>query len=731
MIDFVGFGRGFQQRGDYNQGKRREMAEAFARFKADNPYATQADFQSFIDQYSGGRNYIAGGAPSSEILASLAENNLRAKQLNEANQSLDMFNKQNDAKKKVTELIDQSLLALPEENGTVDFTKGALEFQKQYGDLFNSDNPLMKGFNLSDRFNQSRRNLLVSKQIQEFLPQAKTLIQSSNGKISDDALRLMGIPANLVAEVKSQTEKAYKQDQENLQATRKMTLLEQATSMIDRGMPNIIDNLKGIASAYGMEVNSPEATKYFKDIEKQALEVESNKKTDRANMLNDRSAELFDALNNSFMKNPSIINLVRMGEIDKAKETMRAMIAMRQPDLQPYQIERLQQFVDNVKSLGQMQQGDFLGKQRLLGNQASLKATSQYKDDNIAKAVQYFGKSDKPNKPSGQLGGYASMAASTLAGQFDMNPTNLDLLNRVFMEAPEGSLVSDLISIGADALNNVGAQTFSNQAKIKGDQARLATGGFGKPTTVKEWNKETESTIDKHFDNTANAFTKILAMPQTNKDEIQRKINRLVGLNNAVMQGVGLISSNIKWAEDNSFGQDTWITYGTDRLTNEGAVLSNSMKMKLKEIQDVIKEEQDKLNQLSPSAPNNKIPGNNQLQGSGPNAFLRFFDSVKKKSELKDQLFENLASKNIEDTEGYDTGINVFSPNTSLMYQAYTGASKLLGSFSDDELENNKLVYKFLKTRGNLDDILKNKNKYAEFNADPVAYVKSKINMGN
>ena len=92
--------------------KRREMAEAFAKFKADNPYATQADFQSFIDQYSGGRNYIAGGAPSSEILASLAENNLRAKQLNEANQSLDMLAKQTKTKENLSNLIDKSLLAL-------------------------------------------------------------------------------------------------------------------------------------------------------------------------------------------------------------------------------------------------------------------------------------------------------------------------------------------------------------------------------------------------------------------------------------------------------------------------------------------------------------------------------------------------------------------------------------------------------------------------------------------
>ena len=732
MIDFTGFASGYQKRGDYNQGKRREMAEAFAKFKADNPYATQADFQSFIDQYSGGRNYIAGGAPSSEILASLSENNLRAKKLNEANQNLDMFNKQTDVKNKLTGLIEEKLLSLkPDNNGQIDYVKAADEFRNEYGMLMpEGDNIFTDGMGFTGRFNDAKRNLLVSKQIQEFLPMAKTLIQSSNGKISDDALQMMGVPPVLVAEVKSQTEKAYKQDQQNLQATRKMTLLEQATSMIDRGMPNIIDNLKGIARAYNMDVDSPEANAYFKDIEKQALEVESNKKQDRTNILNDRSADLFDKLNNSFMTNPNIINLVRMGDIDKAKETMQAMIAMRQPDLQPYQIERLQQFVDNVKSLGQMQQGDFLGKQRLLGNSASLKANIQYKDDNIAKAQQYFGKSDNPNKPSGQLGGYASMAASTLAGQFDMNPTNLDLLNRTFMNAPEDSLVTDLVALGSQALNQVGAQTFSNMSNIKGEQAKLAAGGFGRPTTVKDWKSETESTIDKHFDNTSNAFTKILAMPQSNQDEIQRKINRLVGLNNAVMQGVGLISNNIKWAEDNSFGQDTWITYGTARLDKEGSELSNSIRMKQKEIQDAINAEQDKLKQFSPSKPvGNKV--DNQYEGKGKSWFMRQFDSIVKRKDLKDQLFDNLKSKNINDTVGFDSGTDVFSPTTMLYTEARKTFPQVFGSYQEEELANNKLVYDFLATKGNLEDLLQNKNRYAEFNEDPVGYVKTKMNMGN
>ena len=258
----------------------------------------------------------------------------------------------------------------------------------------------------------------------------------------------------------------------------------------------------------------------------------------------------------------------------------------------------------------------------------------------------------------------------------------------------------------------------------------MAAGGFGRPTTVKDWKSETESTIDKHFDNTSNAFTKILAMPQSNQDEIQRKINRLVGLNNAVMQGVGLISNNIKWAEDNSFGQDTWITYGTARLDKEGSEISNSIKMKQKEIQDAINAEQDKLKQISPSKPvGNKV--DNQYEGKGKSWFMRQFDSMSKRKDLRDQLFNNLKSKNINDTVGFDSGTDVFSPTTMLYAEARKTFPQVFGSYQEEELANNKLVYDFLATKGNLDDLLQNKNRYAEFNEDPVGYVKTKMNMGN
>ena len=73
MINFTSMATGFQNRGDENRIERRKVAEAFEQFKQNNPEATLAQFQQYIDSVSGGRNYLAGGAGSGETLRKLGE----------------------------------------------------------------------------------------------------------------------------------------------------------------------------------------------------------------------------------------------------------------------------------------------------------------------------------------------------------------------------------------------------------------------------------------------------------------------------------------------------------------------------------------------------------------------------------------------------------------------------------------------------------------------------------
>ena len=733
MIDFVGFGRGFQQRGDYNQGKRREMAEAFSKFKADNPYATQADFQSFIDQYSGGRNYIAGGAPSSEILASLAENNLRAKQLNEANQSLDMLAKQTKTKENLSNLIDNSLLALePDQSGKVDFVGGFDKFRKQYGEVLGeNDNPFLKGFNISDMYNEGRRNFLVSKRISEFLPQAYNLIERSNGQIKDSDLTMMGVPASMLTQVKQATQNKYEQDQRQKRFNNRRTLLAEASKLIADGSTNTVDSVGMLAQTLGISTTAPEAKKFLADIDAEAKRIRSIEDKDIANRLSDRRAQIKIDFRKSLQDDPLFVNAIRTGNQAEARRRIMYLTQDFQPETKSFLVGASEALIEDFETSLQLKQTDLLGEKRNKADATALTVMQAYPKNNMAKAEAHFGSVAKPNPNAGAQGGNAVLATQDLAKAFDLNTSTLVLLQEVYKNAPPGSDRAYLVTEGRNALVANGADTVTTAKQQLRSTTTLSQGGFGRPETFENWKNTTSDTIKTHFDTVDKKLDAIIALPATNAEEKELKIRRLNFLLSASMQGVNQISENIKFADKYSMGADTWITYGTPQWDNEAVDkdLTQVMKQRLLDAKKAIDDELKDVNALTFKTPTPS--GNNQVQGTGASSFLRYFNSVSKKSDLRDQLFANLSSKNIEDTVGFNTGFDVYSPVTSLVAQTIPTLKSTFGSYSDQQLENNKLVYGYLATKGNLDAILKDGTKYAEFNADPVGYVKSKINMGN
>ena len=699
MIDFVGFGRGFQERGDYNQGKRREMAEAFAKFKADNPYATQADFQSFIDQYSGGRNYIAGGAPSSEILASLAENNLRAKQLNEANQSLDMFNKQNDAKKKVTELIDQSLLALPEENGTVDFTKGALEFQNQYGDLLNSNNPYMKGFNLSDRFNSSRRNLLVSNQIKGFMPQALNLIEASNGQIKDADLTMMGVPANMLKQVKEAAQTKYTQDQQTRRFNNESKLVDRALQLIAQGNTNIVDTIGSLAQSLGINTSTPESKKYLEEIEKEAKRIRSNEDKEIANKDADRKAGIMNEMYSVIRKDEDFLNAIRAGDLTKARRLVAMYTNRFQAETKEFLLLGVDQMIDDIKNTLQTNQGDILGKKRTVGENAALKAVAGFRQSNIDKATAHFGKIDNANKNAGEQYGNATLAAQDLATMFEMSSSTLVLLQQVFAQMPPGSDRQTLQQAGMNALSSNNVMTLEKaKTKLK-NQTALAQGGFGRPETFDKWKSTTSETINKHFTSVDNQLDKIMEMPMQTEDDKQKRVRHLNHLLSITMQGINSISENINFAERYSFGVDTWITYGTKQWNTEevNKELKGVMKERYKNIQSVISAALEDANQTTVS------------QTSKPN--------ILNPDETKPSVL----------SEWWDKTISGLNKKADLMrtQSKSGGKASLFGQMFNDQdtVKKNEIISRFMQAPGLKDALIKTPSELQKFNADPFNYI--------
>ena len=110
MVDFTNFGQAWQKRGDELRRQRREIADAFQQFKRDNPYASLEEFQDYIDDISGGSNYLRGGAPSSWVLEGIAKTNKENKARDDQKKRIEAMANKLRIGGQVSALADQYIL---------------------------------------------------------------------------------------------------------------------------------------------------------------------------------------------------------------------------------------------------------------------------------------------------------------------------------------------------------------------------------------------------------------------------------------------------------------------------------------------------------------------------------------------------------------------------------------------------------------------------------------------
>ena len=541
----------------------------------------------------------------------------------------------------------------------------------------------------------------------------------------------MGVPANLLSQVKQATKSKYDQDQKLLRFNNQGKLIDRALNMIRSGSTLTEDSIGMMAQTLGISTTAPEAKKYLNDIKLEAERIRSNQDKDIANKDADRRAKIKIDFRQTLEKDDLFIRAIRTGNQADAKKRILYYTQEFQPATKDFLISAGDALISDFENSLQLFQTDLLGKKRNEVDKTSLTVLQAYPKNNMAKAEAHFGSVAKPNPNAGEQGGNAVLATQDLSKAFDLNTSTLVLLQEVYKNAPPGSDRATLAQLGREALTANGADTVTTAKQQLRSTTTLSQGGFGRPETFENWKNTTSDTIKTHFDTVDKKLDAIMALPATNAEEKELKIRRLNFLLSASMQGVNQISENIKFADKYSMGADTWITYGTPQWDKDAVDkdLTQVMKQRLLDAKKAIDDELKDVNALTFNQP--APSGNNQVQGTGASSFLRYFNSASKKSDLTDQLFANLSSKGIEDTIGYNSGFDVYNPLTSLISQTIPAVKSTFGNYSDEQLENNKLVYSFLATRGNLDEILKDGTKYAKFNADPVAYVKSKINMGN
>lgn len=277
MVDFVGLMSGFNEREKENVASRKDMAKAFADFKAANPYASAAEFQSFIDSYSGGRNYIAGGAPGSEIITALGQANTEKQARDILRQQIDDASQRNTFRDNLRTSAEGFLLDLEDENP--DFAAAYDQFIEEMGVDPVFGKQIFGEQKLTSIFNQQNVNRLRLDEMNKNMPAFLDYLKSTGGDVSEADFAAAATKYNIPQFMVKDARKIFKEQTDNdriaLESDRKEELLNLAIAAIERGDPDIASVITGRAKTLKFNTDAPEFKAYVESISNQA-ELEAN-----------------------------------------------------------------------------------------------------------------------------------------------------------------------------------------------------------------------------------------------------------------------------------------------------------------------------------------------------------------------------------------------------------------------------------------------------------------------
>lgn len=244
MVGILGFSQGFRERGQELDRKRRDLAQAFSEFKAQNPTATFDEYQSFIDQYTGdgmGSNYLRGGAPSEEVLRGLADQNEKVRQAQEEQRLLESLQRRGQTDGQLRGTADDVLLNMEDDDfdsayETLIERLGGEEAEEQFGKN-----------RLQSYITPNRLNTLANEQLRARLPEIREYVDMVDSEEVDakDIAETFNIRNETVLNpiVSRIQELNRKRRQQEAQKNR-MAINDALDSAIERGDPNPVESVK-------------------------------------------------------------------------------------------------------------------------------------------------------------------------------------------------------------------------------------------------------------------------------------------------------------------------------------------------------------------------------------------------------------------------------------------------------------------------------------------------------
>ena len=564
MVDFVGVGTGYNKQINSDERRRLELAKAFSEFKSANPFATPMEMQSFVDQAAAGRNYLAGGMPSADVLNIIGERNaaaLKAKRDAEAQTAaankFDLFSKAlNNADDLILRFgenpVDEET-GLPTEN----FTKFLETLKEQSGVDFS-------GVITPNRINQVRTDRTLT-----LVPKVVDYIKSTDGTVSvEQAAAALGVPKFLVDGVTKRVNTILSREKADYLLDKKKDLLAQIEPIMKRG-GNVEEAIKAFKTdAEEAGVDATELNTAIAEMKTEADRVAKVIKEDRDYDLAKRVQEVKIAFANDIQQVPQVKVAIARGDIEKAKEFMEKYLLDNYTTLSEDEKTAVKAtfntIVDGLTIEAQYNQDTLHNEKKAKADVAvaGVPAAVLKKSQDAGFVFFTGGQQGKVNPTTAGEANAAPAVAAELAKKYDLtNSYTLSLLSDYFMRVgkDEGNDYNKLLN-GANTLleNTRGVTTLKEATQYQQDLVRKQIGDFDGDQTFDNWFTNEKEQYDKKFEEAKAALNAAL-----NERDATKRLRQLRGVAAGLNQLQKVSAESFKVAFRYGQGKDRWITAGT------------------------------------------------------------------------------------------------------------------------------------------------------------------------
>ena len=577
MVDFVGFGTGYNKQMNSDERRRLELAKAFNEFRQSNPYASPMEMQSFVDQAAAGRNYLAGGMPSADVLNIIGQRNAEALQAKKdadaraaATNKLNLFNTQLNMGDDLARGFTGDIFTEDEEANRI-FTD---EYKNYLKDIEEQSGVDFSEILTPDRIRKVREDRTIS-----LVPKVVDYIRTTDGQVNvEDAAKALGVPKFLIDSVVQRVQTQLSRESADYLYNKKKDLLAQIRPIMEEGrdVNEAFEAFKTDAINFG--IDQSEVNKVLAEMKKESDRIRTKIDEDRNFEKAERVQKVKIAFGNDVQNVPQVKVAIARGDINSAKQFMEKYLLDNYTTLGDDEkkaiMDTFDTIIDGLRIEAQYDQDTLHNEKKSLADKTVAGVPAAVLKKSQDSAFNFFtgGKKGQINPATSGEAVAAPAVVAELAKKYDLsNSYTLSLLSDYFkrLGKAEGADYNAVLA-GANSIleNSRGVTTIEQATEYTQDLTRKQLGDFDGDQTFDNWFTNEKTQYNKKFEEAKSALTTALAETDPTK-----KLRALRGVAAGLNQLQQVTAESFRTAFRYAQGKDRWITAGTpgwDRTAVEG-----------------------------------------------------------------------------------------------------------------------------------------------------------------